>query len=139
MDAFIRYLRGDTLVLGVNDAVSASAGGSVDLFLDTSKTHAGQEYVILGSTSGTSPGIPVGGLVLPLNFDMFTNLVIAYINSPYLVDFHGNLNAEGRGMATLNTPAGLDPGMAGVELFFAYFLMNPEDLASNPGIISVAN
>jgi hypothetical protein len=137
MTAFIRYLSGDNLVPGLNDTVSASAGGSVDLFLENPSVHGGREYVILGSMTGTSPGIPVGSVVLPIHFDIVTQTMIPMIHTSTFDQFHGNLDPKGRAMATLNTPAGLDPGTVGVELYFAYFVMNPEDLASNPASVTI--
>ncbi len=132
MAAFMRYLKGDSLVLGLKGSVPASTGGHVDMFLENPVSEAGREYIMLGSVSGTNPGLPLGSVILPLNYDMFMGIVINNLNGPIFVNFLGNLDAQGRAMATLNTLGPVDPACAGISIYFAYALMAPYDFASNP-------
>jgi hypothetical protein len=83
--------------------------------------------------TGTAPGYPLpGGKVMPLNWDLFTDLVLLFLNTPVCQNFLGNLDGSGRGTAALNTFGPVDPAAAGLELHFAYVLGNPFDFASNP-------
>jgi len=95
-----------------------------------------RDYLLLGSVSGTAPGKPLpGGLAtLPLNHDLFTNLVIAYTNTVVFQNFQGYLNGAGSATAQLNLP--LLPGAAGITMHFAYALP-PFDFVSNPVAIEL--
>ena len=46
-------------------------GGTQDLLLDTCPPRAGDRYVVLGSAGGTSPGIAIDGLTMPLVQDAY--------------------------------------------------------------------
>jgi hypothetical protein len=94
--------------------------------------------MILGSVTGTEPGIllPGGTAVLPLNWDAFTNIVIAFMNTAAFTDFMGVLDGSGHGSAQLNAPA-LPPGTTDLLMYFAFCLNNPFDFASNPVAIRV--
>lgn len=47
-------------------SISAFGGGTQPLTLDAGPGHAGSIYVVLGSFSGTSPGLAIGSVTLPL-------------------------------------------------------------------------
>jgi hypothetical protein len=99
----------------------------------------GRTYLLLGSVTGTIPGIPLpkGLATLPLNWDFFTNTVLAFVNTPIFMDFLGTLDGVGEATAVLNTVYALPPGTAGIAMSFAYLLNNPYDFASNPINIEV--
>ena len=62
-------------------------------------------YLIAWTGSGTSPGLSLGpGLVLPLNFDPFTQLGLDALNTPVFGSFLGILDAQGLGHATFALP-----------------------------------
>ena len=65
--------------------LSAATGGTVHFSLFAGKDNAGRSYLLVGSMSGTDPGTPLpGGMAtLPLNWDLFTNLVISLMNTPF--------------------------------------------------------
>jgi hypothetical protein len=113
------------------DSISASTGGTVNFSLTAGAKHAGRNYLMLGTMSGTEPGIPLpGGLAtLPLNWDLFTNMVMNNINGPFFQDFMGTL--DGNGEATAIFTMGAVPGAAGIILHFAYCMDKPWDFASN--------
>jgi hypothetical protein len=104
----------------------------VNFYLTADWDNANRQYIMLGSISGTVPGtkLPGGTVTLPLNWDLFTNIVITYGNTVLFQDFLGTLSDEGYGAAQLNL--GPIPGAAGLTMHFAYALNNPWDFASNP-------
>ena len=118
--------------------LSASAGGNVHFDLDAGIAEAGRPYLVFGSASGTAPGTPLpGGAMLPLNWDLFTNLVAIHANGPTLDRFLGALDGLGCATADLNV-TGPIPGAAGMALSFAFALAAPWDLASNPVNVEIA-
>ncbi|MFH1998423.1 MAG: right-handed parallel beta-helix repeat-containing protein [Planctomycetota bacterium] len=113
-------------------ALSESAGGSINLFLNAGPDDAFRNYLILGSVSGTAPGTPLpGGLILPLNWDGVTYAIWAMVNSPALIDFLGVLDAEGQADAQLNIGP-LPAGSIGTVFDFAFTCNNPFNIASHP-------
>ncbi len=112
-------------------------GGSVNLYLSADEDNGNRNYRLCGSISGHEPGTPLPGgqATLPLNWDIFTNLVINMANSSLFSNFLGTLGPDGKATATLNLPA--VPGMAGTTMSFAYALNIPWDLASNAADILI--
>jgi hypothetical protein len=117
-------------------SLSESTGSSVDLHLYAGFANAFRGYFVLGSASGTEPGslLPNGLATLPLNWDVFSNIVVNYANTPNFFGFHGTLDFEGSNKAQLNTLGPLPAGMLGAQFSFAYVLLAPPaiDFASNP-------
>jgi hypothetical protein len=110
----------DPLVAAL-DSVSVSSGGSIDFELETSSPMESWFYWIFGSATGTAPGIDFGGgVLLPLEFDGYFNLLLTNPNAMPFQNFTGLLDHNGRAQATLVVPAGLDPSLAGVTLYHAY-------------------
>lgn len=113
--------------------ISAAAGGSVSFGLEAGTAYAGRTYLLLGGITGTSPGTVLpGGEVLPLNWDLFTNVVIGLVNSPFFANFYGTLDGTGSASAQFDTFGPLDPSVVGLTFSFAYTLMSPFDMVSNP-------
>ena len=56
--------------------LSFNRAGTQSLNLDAGKQHAGKSYAIFGSMTGTSPGITLSGIHIPLNVDPYTDLTI---------------------------------------------------------------
>ncbi len=113
------------------NAISASAGGTVDFLLDAGTANAGRDYVLLASASGTSPGLPLpGGLTLPLNPDAFFHVVRHSTGSPEFTGFQGTLDPAGRASARLDL--GARPELLGSTLHFAFICVSPIDFVSNP-------
>jgi hypothetical protein len=70
---FARVLSGRALELTSKTwLLGGGQGSSQELALALGPGYAGQHYWILGSVSGTWPGLTVGALHLPLNFDAYT-------------------------------------------------------------------
>ncbi len=93
------------LHVGVSQ-VSAGAGADVPFVLNLGAGAAGDPYLLLGSVSGTSPGIDLGGgLILPLNEDGFLHGTLALAGTAVLPGSIGTLDASGRAEASFLVPA----------------------------------
>lgn len=113
----------------------------VQFLLNATVENAGRPYYLLGSLSGTAPGVT--GLpentVLPLNWDVFTEITVSacLFGSPVFVDFHGVLDAKGKGIALLEYDGLLTYDMVGMVMSFSFALGSEEgftawDYTSNP-------
>lgn len=94
-----------------------------------------KQYWIFGSITGTSPGVPLGPVTIPLRPDPYTNLTIAFANSAAFTNTRGILDASGNAKASLNLPRGYnDPQAIGTRLYHAYIVYDAAGyyLASNP-------
>ncbi len=113
--------------------LTASAGGTQTLDLDAGQVSAGMKYFLLGSYTGTEPGLPLGSVVLPLNLDAYLLFTASYPNTPLLSGSLGTLDAAGKATASFNLPAGL-PIAVDLTLRHAYVLLtttNEAIFASN--------
>ncbi len=95
------------------------------MFLDAGPAHAGDKYLVLGSVTGTSPGIPLGIYHLPLDFDFYTQFTAQ--GTPGLLTVPiGTLDASGRATLQFVLPPNLPGfGLDGVRVYHAAVLMNP--------------
>ena len=107
---------GSVLVAAAPAAISVSSGGSSAITLEAGQIGAGDVYLVLLSLSGSSPGIPFGGEILPLNPDALTNLGLALANSPLFANFAGLLSPSGSGSASVNVPPGLAAPLVGATV-----------------------
>jgi len=122
--------------------VSVSAGGTQALSLSPGAAHDFQLYFLLGSASGTSPGIPVDGVVLPLNIpDPYFSFTLNSPNTTLLSQSFGVLLGGGAATASFNIPAGVAPAsLVGVTLNHAYLVFDSSAavvLASNPAPVTL--
>lgn len=109
---------GDSFVPCV-DTIAVSSGGVASMSLTAGPTQAAAPYLVLGSVSGTSPGLMVGSVPLPLNPDAYFSLLATNPNSVILPDSLGTLDANGNALVHLVLPAGLPPALAGLTLWHA--------------------
>jgi hypothetical protein len=110
--------------------ISLASGGSQPLSLDAGHLHAGENYWLLGSMSGTSPGIPLpGGLLLPLNPDRYFTRTLERPNLPPLANSKGTLNASGHADAAFTTVP-LDVNLAGLTVHHAFVTLGAVAAAS---------
>lgn len=117
-------------LLAFDGTLSIAEGGAQKLFLDAGDTQAGELYLVLGSATGSAPGVPVGSFVLPLVFDDYTQLTLATPNQGVFEDTLGFLDADGQALARFDLAAGqLAPALAGLELTHAYVV-----LQTTPGL-----
>lgn len=110
-------------LLGSPPSISISAGGVQDLYLDPGTSHAGEFYLLLGTHSGTAPGIAAGELNLPLNLDEY---LLYSLNCPTCPPFKWNFQtvaADGTARVRVTIPPNaLGPAQVGVEFHHAYAL-----------------
>ena len=117
-------------------SLSVADGGAQQLALQPGAAFAGHLHLLLGSASGTLPGVVVGGVTLPLNPDAYLLFVLQSPGAPPLSGAVGNIDAAGTAQAAFSLPAGSPPFLAGLGLHHAYLLFDPvalaPSLASNP-------
>ncbi len=104
--------------------VSAAAGATIDFDLVAGTPRAGDFYFLLGSISGTSPGIPVDGFTLPLNNDPYFKFTLNFPGSALFSNSFGVVDAQGRGTASMNVAPGLAVPLVGVTMNHAYGLVD---------------
>ncbi len=99
--------------------LSLASGGTQTLAFDHGSALAGSFYLVLGTLSGTSPGLAWDGFVLPLNFDAYTFLTLTSANQGSWSGTLGVLDAAGSASASLVVPPGTAPALAGSTLHHA--------------------
>lgn len=104
--------------------LSATTGGTQTFSLFGGAGNAGLTYFILGSVTGTVPGVPLKpGVVLPLNFDIYTNITLSLPNTVIFTNTFAAFDGAGNATASFNLPAGVVlPGP--VNLNHAYMVLN---------------
>lgn len=113
--------------------IDALAGGNLGFTLDAGQAGAGRVYVLLGSASGSAPGLTVApNLVLPLNSDPFLLLTLDLAARGALPDLLSSLDGQGRKLANVAVPPGVLWPLRQGALTFAYALLGPVDFTSNP-------
>jgi hypothetical protein len=105
--------------------LSLSAGGALALEIDTGPGYQGLPYLILGSLSGTSPGIAVDGVVLPLVPDAYLDHTLLFAGSPAYDGTAGVLDPDGATTAQIAFPPGIDPSLAGQVAHHAALVFGP--------------
>jgi hypothetical protein len=109
--------------------------------LDAGAANAARFYSLLASLSGSAPGTTLpGGLNMPLNMDVLTDLTLIYSNGLNFQNFSGNLNATGGAVANLYVGRLLDdPAFIGTVITFAFIAWPPPgfDFASNAWDVEV--
>ncbi|MEZ5990579.1 MAG: integrin alpha, partial [Planctomycetota bacterium] len=101
-------------------ALSRTTGGRATLALEL-PSHAGRLYWILGSVSGTTPGIAFPGFTLPLNLDPFL-LWSTTAPNPWLSASLGLLDGGGKTSIRFDLPA-VGPGSS-VSLAWAALILD---------------
>jgi FG-GAP repeat len=108
---------------GEAHVVSLAQGGTPDLWLNAGSAHANALYLVLGSFSGTQPGIAVEGLTVPLVWDAYTAWTVSSPNQAPLAQSLSLLTGTGRGQTTITIPPGAFSSIAGQHVFHAYVLL----------------
>lgn len=115
--------------------LSLSAGGTQRLTVDVGSSNAGLPYLVVGSYTGTSPGVTLGGVPIPVNVDSYFFSTITGPNVGPLLNSLGTLSANGRATAQFVLPPGLPPGLAGLQLHHAVIVFTSTPtitMATNP-------
>jgi hypothetical protein len=104
--------------------ISLASGGTQTISLDAGPVFSGQTYWVLGTVTGTSPGLVFGGAFIPLNFDAYTNVTINSPNLGLLGSTLGTLDGAGRATSTITLPPASDPSLAGVDVHHAFVVID---------------
>jgi hypothetical protein len=104
--------------------VSLLDGGTVDFTLEAGSGEAGNLYWILGSVSGSTPGLPLGPGLLPLNPDPYFNFTLTQVNSALLPTSFGNLDATGSAQSSLVVTPASSPTLAGLVVYHAFAVLD---------------
>jgi len=105
------------------ESLSLATGGVQNFALDFGPTHAGDTYVLLGSVSGSTPGMQLDGVALPLVFDGYTDFTLSNNFKPPFAGGVGLLDAGGQGSASLSLPP-LGAQLAGKTLYHAFVVVH---------------
>lgn len=93
----------------------ALSGGTQTLDLVAEPQFAGSLYFVAGSFSGSTPGLPLGSLTVPLATpDPYFDYSIANFNGAVLGSTLGALDANGRAQATITLNPALSTNLIGV-------------------------
>lgn len=103
--------------------LSLASGGLHLINIQAGAGLGGAVYAVLGSASGTQPGISGGGLTLPLNVDGYFQLTLGNPNT-IVKKSVGLLKPDGTNQAILRIDPGALPELAGVTLYHAYVVLD---------------
>lgn len=114
--------------------LSLTTGGTQTLTLDADTQNAYRSYWVVGSVTGTNPGVAIGGITIPVTFDAYTDFTVAAPNTALLSMSLSTLDAQGGGKATFNVPTGLSASLVGLRVYHAFFTFTRAsfNMASNP-------
>ncbi|MFQ5507142.1 MAG: hypothetical protein ACE5F1_20420, partial [Planctomycetota bacterium] len=102
--------------------LSLASGGSQTIRLDAGPAHRNSVYFLLGTASGTRPGIRFPKATLPLNPDSYFLLSLAYPNA-WIRGSLGLLDKSGQARAGFSLPPSI--GLpAGLVFHHAYAVLN---------------
>ncbi len=111
-------------------------GGEQRWSVRTDAGLAGLAWALLGSITGTSPGTSVLGVQIPLNPDGYFRYSTLHLNTLPLASSLGTLDGLGVGQARFLVPGALPPVLAGLTLWHAAIIFDPDTstgiVVSNP-------
>jgi hypothetical protein len=121
-------------------SLSMSAGFSATFGIQAPLSYASGVYILLGSTSGSCPGLPfVGYGTAPLGYDLFTAYTLTGPYVPEMTGYVGFLNGAASATAAINIAPGAYPTLVGVTFTHAFAATNfGEVLFSNPVSFTIA-
>lgn len=111
-------------ILGTPDQISLAAGGTQTITMTPGSEHAGRFCLLLGTVSGTAPGILVEGKTLPLNVDIYFLSTLTSPNVPPLAGSFTTLDAFGAATASFTLPPLTNPALAGLSANHAYVVLD---------------
>ena len=104
------------------DRISAAVGATVPLAVDVPERPRAY-FKILGTLSGTEPGLRFGPFSLPLNPDRFTLTTLVHGGSALLPGTIGKLDDDGRAMGALAAPPELLTSLVGLRVEWAAIVL----------------
>jgi hypothetical protein len=125
----------DRTLNGKPGALSVATGGTHTLYTNVGSFDAGRLFLTVATLAGTSPGIVLDGLNVPINPDALTNLSIVGANQPPFANTFGFLNDAGQATGTVTIPAGVN-GLINQTIHFATLVI---DISVLPQVVRVTN
>lgn len=117
-----------------SSTVRPALNEQVAIVISAGPANAGRQYKMVGSWSGSTPGVPLpGGLTLPLNNDRYLEYTTGFPNGPILQNSQGTLDANGRAIVTFKPTN----RFVGLTISHAFYLLGPTDFVSEAESIVV--
>ena len=107
------------LQLGDAEAISVSAGGSTFLPVAVGNEWAHADFVMLGSLSGTTPGVTIDGVELPLNVDPYLVYTWAFPGAAPLYNAVGKLDERGDALPWFELAPTSDASLVGLKIAYS--------------------
>ncbi|WP_419186353.1 FG-GAP repeat domain-containing protein [Rohdeia mirabilis] len=101
-------------------------GGIQTLWLDAGTARSSNAFALLGSASGTAPGVTdsPSGISVPLNIDPYFNLLLLNAGAGIVAPLFGVLDSSGAATAVVTVPSGTDMSFVGLTLHHAYITID---------------
>jgi hypothetical protein len=133
LDAVISRLDMGVAMWADLHGISIRTGGTQRLTVNAGKAHANRLYWIFGSITGTTPGVNLLSVHIPLNPDLYTDVAMGAVNTTVFTTFKGTLDANGFATASFNVPANLPlpPGFTFDHAYVVYDASGKFYMASN--------
>ena len=110
--------------------LSLASGGTASYGLNAGAEQGSAIYLMLGSASGTAPGLDVDGVNVPLNPDAYFSFsLLGAASSSLYVGFLGTLSPDGFANASFVLPPGANPALAGTDVHHAYVALESLQVA----------
>lgn len=113
------------------DEVSASAATLVPFTLDLGPSEAGTHYFLLGTASGTTPGVAFEGVSMPLNSDFVFRASVRYANTPRFQRTSAFLDVDGRAEPAFGCTAHLLDAFVGRRIEWSALIGGASPRATN--------
>ncbi|MCA8943047.1 MAG: aryl-sulfate sulfotransferase [Planctomycetes bacterium] len=123
-------------------SISVTLGGSAQFDLKAGSRFAGRPFLLLGSLTGTGPGIDIGGpRLLPLEYDGYLVFTVSTPNQFPLAYTSPTLDASGNASVSFSLPPGLASFLIGLRIHHAAVVFGAGgagvELVSNPVTIEL--
>lgn len=106
-------------------SVSIRSGGEQSFVIDAGPSYAGFRYVIVGSASGVFPGMVQDQVIVPLNQDSYSAILVEGPDEDVYKHFRGRLDGAGRAKASVILPKGRAAEFVGTVYHHAAVLIDP--------------
>jgi hypothetical protein len=107
--------------------LSLSQNESLTFQLDARGVHGGKLYLLLGSLTGTAPGLQLASVRMPLILDPYFLLTLACPNGTMLPRSFFVLDSLGRGQCPLKLVPGLPPSLIGLTMQHSFVVIDAKD------------
>lgn len=139
-NGYVTLLSGKPLPLEPdNTLMTVSGGGQQSLRFKAGAEYGGDIYLLVGTTSGTSPGLSVGGVAIPLNYDAYTSFTVTSPNHAPLSGSLGVLSSSGTATSQFAIPPFTSQTLAGVSAYHVALSLDANGIGkvSNPVLVTL--